>query len=426
MIEENLISGCLQFEDKLNQIIDLVKPQHFNGKNRVIFEAILKVYEAKQEVNLLSVSQKLKEQKINLDLELTEILSKQWPTNIQANCLKLVEENVKNQLNHLALKIVNVVKEPNLDPFEYITSIETELTEMVQGIVKTDLKAIRELKNDLIEETTKIIKEGLKTGLKCGIEALNRSTNGWQKGNLIILAGRPGMGKSSAALDFCLTPALNGTPTAFFSLEMSANEIAARTCSILTNINAQNIVNKNLSVDELTYIINNTGQLDKAPLFIDTKVPLSLSDLRNKARKIKREKGIELIVVDYLQLMSTDNSGSREQDISKLSRGLKLLAKEIDLPIIVLSQLSRKSEERADKKPILSDLRDSGAIEQDADIVIFCHRPEYYGLNFYQIGDNEYNSEGLFIFNIAKFRNGRTGDIKARWVGDLTMVTNYN
>jgi hypothetical protein len=245
--------------------------------------------------------------------------------------------------------------------------------------------------------------------------------------DLIILAGRPSMGKTAAAISMCIHPSLEkNEPIAIFSLEMSNEQLVSRMQSYLSGVNVSKIVKKQLSMNEIDEIGKKAIGLKTAPLFIDDTPNISLLDLKGKARKLKKESGIKLIVVDYLQLMRSGvKSTSREQEIAEISRGLKGLAKELNIPVIALSQLSRGVEMRGDKKPMLQDLRESGQIEQDADMVLFCYRPEYYGIDTYEVGNQSFDANGLFMLIIAKHRNGELGEIPLTFIHEQTKLTNH-
>jgi replicative DNA helicase len=272
----------------------------------------------------------------------------------------------------------------------------------------------------------KSLNEDKPSGIPISIHNLQKQTNGWKNGNLIILAARPAMGKTAVALDYAYYPAKNNIPIAFFSLEMTGKELAGRLMSKESGINSQKINNNLIDTYELTKLRSDCLTFKDLPLYIDDTPALSITRLRSKALRMKREFNIKMIIIDYLQLMDgSDSKDSREQEISKISRGLKKLAKELDLPIIALSQLSRQVELRPSKKPQLSDLRDSGAIEQDADMVIFLLRPEYYEMKSYLYGNEEIDTQGLMVHIVAKFRGGITGEIKNKWIAETTSIDNF-
>jgi replicative DNA helicase len=237
------------------------------------------------------------------------------------------------------------------------------------------------------------------------------------------------MGKTAAAVSMVMHPALiDNEPVAIFSLEMSAHQLVGRMQSNISGVNVSKIVKKQLSIQEFDEISVACVDLQQAPIYIDDTPNISLLELKGKARKLVREQGVKLIVIDYLQLMRSGMQiPNREQEIAEISRGLKGLAKELNIPVIALSQLSRGVEARGgDKKPMLSDLRESGQIEQDADMVIFCYRPEYYGIEHYEVGGTEFETHGLFMLLIAKHRNGELGEIPLKFIHEQTKLKNYD
>ncbi len=243
---------------------------------------------------------------------------------------------------------------------------------------------------------------------------------GMQPSDLIILAGRPAMGKTSFAMNVVANAAVkSGAPVAVFSLEMSKEQLVVRMLSSLGSIDAQGLRNGHLKTEEYGQLIQASDTLSKAPIYVDDTPALSIMAVRAKARRLKREKDIQLIVIDYLQLMQGEGKGEgRVQEISEISRGLKALAKELDIPVIALSQLSRKVEERPNKTPVLSDLRESGAIEQDADIVMFVFREEVYK-------ENDPALEGMAEIIIAKQRNGPIGRVSLTFLKQYTRFDNH-
>ena len=265
------------------------------------------------------------------------------------------------------------------------------------------------------------------SGVPSGFVELDRITNGFQRSDLVILASRPGMGKTALALTLARNMAVDHKqPIAFFSLEMSSVQLVTRLISAETQLNSDKLRKGDLQDFEWQQLNTKIRGLEDAKIFIDDTPGLTIFELRAKCRRLKAQNDIQMIFVDYLQLMvgTQDSKGNREQEISQISRSLKALAKELDVPIMALSQLSRAVETRAgDKKPILSDLRESGAIEQDADIVLFIYRPEYYGFS----GDeDEGSTAGLAQVNIAKHRNGATGEIQLRFIKDFAKFADLD
>lgn len=431
-LETITIGSIVAYSSNLSVAMPILKREYFEEESyKIIYDNVISLYSKGVEIDSVTLAKELKRNgKLDQVGGMYSIYGIQekttFSTNIEVYCRLLAENYMKRETQRIGQNITNKAIDPTTDPFDIISEAESDLNKILNGLVIKQANQIDYLAANVINNCKDVIQNGIKPGIFTSINALNRQTNGWQNGDLIILAGRPGMGKTSAAIDFVLNPALNGTATAFFSLEMSEEQLASRVLSVISSINVQNIVNKNLSKDELDHIMRQTGVLHDIPLFIDDTPALTLFELRNKAKKLKKDKNIELIVIDYLQLMRGINQkDNREQEISTISRGLKALAKELKIPIIALSQLSRECEKRPDKKPMLSDLRDSGAIEQDADMVIFLLRPEYYGLQSYFYGTQEISSYQLFLFIIAKFRNGQTGEIRAKWIGEKTAIENY-
>ncbi|MEO5340467.1 MAG: replicative DNA helicase [Magnetococcus sp. MYC-9] len=262
--------------------------------------------------------------------------------------------------------------------------------------------------------------KGTVTGVPTGFADLDKMLSGLQKSDLLILAGRPSMGKTSFAMNIAANSAVDHqVPVAIFSLEMSKEQLVSRMLSSAARIDAQKLRTGWLDDKDYGQLISMANHLSQAPLFIDDTPAISISSLRARARRMRREQKIQLILIDYLQLMQGDaRTENRVQEISQISRGLKALAKELNVPIIALSQLSRKLEERPNKRPILSDLRESGAIEQDADVVMFVFREEVYK-------DNDPSLQGLAEIIVAKQRNGPTGKVKLTFLKQYTRFENY-
>lgn len=429
-IEKKILGTCLGYPEQSDKVFETLKPEHFTSKeNQIIYQAILDFQKTGKAYDMVIISKHLHDNKL---LEsaggfpyITDLTSHVvYGDRLKEYVYIVLELFIRRSVIKIVLDINLSLNDSSNDIFDVIHEFSKKLELLQQNTSVSSYEIIEKVKDDVLADMTKAVMEGKTDGIKTGIHRLNLNTNGWQKSDLIILAGRPGMGKTSAAIDFALTPALEGKKVLFFSLEMSSEQIVKRTQSILSHVDVQRVVNNSLSKDELREVVRHSEKLNKVPFYLDDTPAITVSELKRRAKKLQKEVGLDLIIVDYLQLMKGDGQ-SREQEISEISRGLKAIAKELDVPVIALSQLSRKCEERADKKPMLSDLRESGAIEQDADMVIFCYRPEYYQINEYEIGGNTINTAGLFVFIVAKFRNGQTGEIKAGWIGNNTKVTNY-
>lgn len=261
-------------------------------------------------------------------------------------------------------------------------------------------------------------------GISSGLIDLDSLTGGWVKSNLIILAARPGQGKSALSLRWGMVAAPT-TPVALFSLEMSSGEIGMRMICAQAKVSLERARKGMLTPEEWRRIPSATKAIAAMKIFIDDTAALSLMELRAKCRRLKAQQNIGMVIIDYLQLMHGPKSESREQEISKISRGLKSLAKDLDIVVIALSQLNREVERRTDKRPLLSDLRESGAIEQDADLVVFVYRPETYGITTLEHNGTQIDSTGIAEIILAKQRNGRTDDVRAKFQAYNVSFDNF-
>lgn len=443
MITEKILPQATEIEDTIigsiiyeNEAFDLVsvmlKSEHFyKESNAIIYKTCYNLATNNIPIDLLTVCTELKK---NNQLELVggsyhiTSLTNQIGSisNIETHATILIQKYLLRQMIILGNKIMNKGYDNSTDCFDLIDYCGTELNQMLNVIEAKKAKKLNELTSEVLIDCFKSLNEDKPSGIPISIHNLQKQTNGWKNGNLIILAARPAMGKTAVALDYAYYPAKNNIPIAFFSLEMTGKELAGRLMSKESGINSQKINNNLIDTYELTKLRSDCLTFKDLPLYIDDTPALSITRLRSKALRMKREFNIKMIIIDYLQLMDgSDSKDSREQEISKISRGLKKLAKELDLPIIALSQLSRQVELRTSKKPQLSDLRDSGAIEQDADMVIFLLRPEYYEMKSYLYGNEEIDTQGLMVHIVAKFRGGITGEIKNKWIAETTSIDNF-
>lgn len=300
------------------------------------------------------------------------------------------------------------------------TILEETERQFLEIIAKRSRRKVRS-SADVFRETLTYLEarhqSGQRNGVLSGFESVDAVTNGWQRGNLIVLAARPSMGKTALALNFASNAVFESNlRVLFFSLEMTSKELMMRVLSSLTRIPSQKLQHQTLSASEWLRLDELQSTITNANIYIDDTPALSLSELRSKARQLSMKSRVDMIVVDYLQLMHVSKAYSREQEVSLISGGLKQLAKELDVPVIALSQLSRAVTGRLDKRPMLSDLRDSGAIEQDADIVLFVHRPEYYGITADSSGNS---TEGVTELIFAKNRNGAVQDVELTFVPEI-------
>lgn len=361
-------------------------------------------------------------------IQLTQKVSSS--AHIEFHARIILQKYIQRSLIKISNEIIEASYDEGTDVFDLLDSAEAKLYEVTQG----NIKKSSETAQDLVIQAKKRIeeianKEGL-SGVPSGFSKLDELTSGWQPSDLIIIAARPGMGKTALTLSMARNMAVeHNIPVAFFSLEMSSVQLITRLISSETHLSSEKLRTGNLEKHEWEQLNVKVKNLEKAPLFIDDTPSLSIFDLRAKARRLSSQHDIKLIVIDYLQLMTAGGSqkgGNREQEISTISRNLKALAKELSIPVIALSQLSRAVETRGgSKRPLLSDLRESGAIEQDADIVSFIYRPEYYKIDEWD--DEEHSpTAGQAEFIVAKHRNGGLDEIRLKFVGHLGKFENLD
>ncbi len=432
---EEVVLGALMIDKKgVDEVIDLLNPDVFyKQSHQHIFEAIHILFENSQPVDLLTVSAQLKKM-AKLDLvggefyliQLTQKVSSS--AHIEFHARIILQKFIQRSLIKISNEIIEDSYSETTDVFDLLDNAEAKLYEITQGNIKRSSETAQNLviqAKKRIEEIAN--KEGL-SGVPSGFSKLDKLTSGWQPSDLIIIAARPGMGKTALTLSMARNIAVDhNMPVAFFSLEMSSVQLITRLISSETGLSSEKLRTGSLEKHEWEQLNVKVKALEKAPLFIDDSPSLSIFDLRAKARRLSSQHGIKLIVVDYLQLMTAGGSqkgGNREQEISTISRNLKALAKELNIPVIALSQLSRAVETRGGtKRPLLSDLRESGAIEQDADIVSFIYRPEYYKMDEW---DDEERSPtaGQAEIIIAKHRNGGLDEIRLKFLGHLGKFEN--
>ena len=424
---ERAVLGALMIEPSIvDFVLNILKPSDFfNSKHRIIYEGIVDLSEKGEIPDLLVIKNHLeskgKLEQVGGASYLGLVVNEACPPNIiETVARQLKEKAIARELIQVAQNIIQKAKKYK-DVNELVEEAEAQIFKLNEERAVTHYYEIK----DVVKETLNIInelskKETIITGIPSGFYDLDRLTTGFHPGDMIIIAARPAMGKTAFSLSIIHNVSVvEKIPSAFFSLEMSKEQIVMRLLSLETRIPLKKIRSGFLGQDELEKIADIASSISLAPIFIDDTASLSILDLRAKARRLKREKDIQLIIVDYLQLMrSHRRTENRQQEVAEISRGLKALAKELNVPVIALAQLSRQAEMRADKKPQLADLRESGSIEQDADLVMFIHRPEYYKKN------PTPEEEGLAEIIIAKQRNGPTGTVNLAFIKDITRFEN--
>lgn len=432
---EKLVLGALMIDvDAFSIVSELLAPETFyDPKHQKIYHAIQQLSFNEQPVDMMTVIEQLKREGTHDDvgapmyiLDLTSAVASS--ANIEYHSHILAQKYTARQLISYASNVETKAFDEGNDVDELMQEAEGKLFEISQKNMRQDYTHIEpvilQAKEMLLKATAN---DGGMTGIPTGYYRLDEKTSGWQASDLVIIAGRPAMGKTSFALSLAKNIAVDyDCPVAFFSLEMNSVQLANRLISNVCEIDGTHILSGNLDQDEWARFDGRIGKLTKSPIYVDDTPGLSVFELRTKARRLVREKGVKVIMIDYLQLMNATGMGfnSRQEEVSMISRSLKGLAKELDIPVIALSQLSRAVEQRPGndgKVPQLSDLRESGAIEQDADMVLFVHRPEYY--HIYE--DDQHNDlRGMAQIIIAKHRKGSTGTVLLNFRGQYTRFAN--
>ncbi len=424
--EQAIIGSMLTDRDAVISAIEVLKPDDFYREdNKTIYEAILNLYSRSEPIDIITVRAEL-ESMGKLDnvggLEYIAELPDKVPTTANAmKYIKLVEE--KSTLRKL-IKTANEIIELGYNPTEDVEDIMEGAEKKIFNIMQDkEQKSYSPLKDVLVESFTKLEelynrKQHI-TGVPSGFIDLDFRTAGFHGSELILIAARPAMGKTAFALNIATNAALRANvPVAVFSLEMSKEQLVNRILCSESIVDSNKVRTGKLDEEDWAKLASAIGPLSEAEMYIDDTPGINIMEIRAKCRKLKIEKNIGLVVIDYLQLIQGSNrrGGSREQEISEISRSLKILAKELNVPVIALSQLSRAAEQRPDHRPMLSDLRESGAIEQDADIVMFLYRDDYY--------NQDTEKKDIAEVIIAKHRGGSTGTVELRWNGSYTKFTN--
>ncbi len=423
--EKAVLGAMLLDKHAVSPAIELLQPDYFySTANEKIFGAILDLYARNVEIDVITLREELRRtahlENIGGSAYLNELVSSVVSSaNVEAHAQIVAEKYMLRSLITTMSQNVQKCFDNREDAFGLIDEIERDIFRVSEARLK---KAVVPLQQALVK-TMEVLErihgsKGGVTGVPTGFTDLDAMTGGLQKSDMIIIAARPSVGKTAFALSIARNSAVKyGVPTAIYSLEMSQQQLLIRLLAAEARVDAHALRTGTLPEEKWAYISTRIHKLAPAPIFIDDTPALSILELRARARRLKSEHDIGLIIVDYLQLMQGPaKAESREREISMISRNLKVLAKELDIPVIALSQLRRSVEERNDKRPILSDLRESGALEQDADVVIFIHRPELYGIETYPDGES---TAGVAEVMISKQRNGPTGEVK------LTFIRQY-
>jgi replicative DNA helicase len=424
--EQSVLGAILLDKEVLSNVTEIISGQDFyRDDHKEIFEAIMDLYERAEPIDLITVSEQLKARG-SLDgvggLEYLTNLANMVPTTANAkHYARIVEEkSILRRLIRVSSEIVNMGYEASEEVSYVLDKAEKSIFDVLQKRNTQGFSPIKEVLIDTFNRLEELYNnKGFITGIATGFTDLDYKTAGLQNSDLVLIAARPAMGKTSFVLNIAQYAAIHAkVPVAIFSLEMSKEQLVNRMLCSEAMVDSQKIRTGKLEDSDWQKVARALGPLSEAPIYIDDTPGVTAMEIRAKCRRLKIEKNLGLVVVDYLQLMQGRSKGhdSRQQEISEISRSLKILAKEINVPVLTLSQLSRAPEQRADHRPILSDLRESGAIEQDADIVMFLYRDDYYN------PDTE--KKNIVEAIIAKHRNGSTGTVELAWLGQYTKFAN--
>ena len=434
-LEQAVLGALMLDNESLSDAIDSLKTEYFySPKHQKIFEAIVNLFNNTQPVDILTVSEELKKLEAFESIgglayisELTNNVASASNTEFHARII--AEKFIKRSLINISRKISIDAFDDSVDIFDLLNNAETELFTVTEGTLRKSYDKMSSLIKGALEniEILREKEDGL-SGIPSGFTNLDRVTSGWQNSDLVICAARPGMGKTALALTMTRNIAVDHkVPIGFFSLEMSSEQLVNRLIASEAELNASKLRKGDLADHEMVQLHEKIKQLSEAPIFIDDTPALTIFELRAKARRLVKNHGVKIIIIDYLQLMHAgNNAGNREQEISTISRSLKGIAKELKIPVIALSQVNRGVENRTgvgSKRPMLSDLRESGAIEQDADIVTFIYRPEYYKIYEWDNGDD---SRGQGELIIAKHRNGSLKNVRLKFIPEFAKFSDLD
>lgn len=424
--ERSLLGSVMIDPSLMDTAVEYLRPEDFYlTRHQVIYDSLLALHESRTSIDLTTLSESLKNRgkyeesggaEYLSDLEVNAPIAR----NVREYCKIIAEKSLQRKLIYSAQEIIRETSAPTEDVSELLETAESKIFKLTQSGHRSSVKRIQEILNDVVDTFEQTAKNRNKlTGLTTGFKELDQYTNGLHKSDLIIIAARPAMGKTAFALNVATNAALQSqAKVLIFSLEMSAEQLGSRILLSEAYIDSNKVRSGDLEGEkDWEAILGATDLLYNTSIAVDDTPGITLAELRSKCRREKAENGLDLVIIDYMQLMTgSSRSENRQNEVSEISRGLKQLAREMDCPVICLSQLARGPESRDDHRPRLSDLRESGSIEQDADIVMFLYRDAYYNK------DEAVNPEDAEL-DIAKHRNGPTGKIRLRWLGNITKFT---
>ena len=426
--ESSVLGGILLENEAVNQVLELLRPEDFyRESHRKVFRAMIELSDRSEPVDLITLSDFLKgrgELEAVGGTAYLASLADFVPTaaNISHYARIVREKSILRSLINTATEIATRGYEEQGNVEEFLDSAEKVIFDISEKKIKASFVAVGDMIKDTLKTVEKLYeRKEMVTGVPTGYDDLDKLTAGLQPAELIIVAGRPGMGKTAFALNLAANASFGGVGVAVFSLEMAKEQLVLRMLCSEARVDSSKVRSGYLGERDFPQLAKAAGRLHEAPIYIDDTPAISVLELRAKARRLVRDrtKKIGLIVVDYLQLMRGMGAASnREQEISEISRSLKALAKELHVPVIALSQLNRRVEDRSDRRPQMSDLRESGAIEQDSDVIMFIYRDEVYN-------KNDDNKKGMAEIIVAKQRNGPIDTVKLTFLNEFTRFENY-
>ncbi len=418
--EESVIGAILLSADAANQVMDKLVPEDFYvPANQSIFEAILNLYNANQPIDAITVSEALRRsgelERVGGISYVTGLINTvPSASNVEYYAAIVEEHSLRRNLMHAGALVHDLALQIDTDVIEVIDRAEQRVLAVAERRVGNTMIAVGPLLQMALEQIELLEAHGSEvTGLSTGFRDLDKKLAGLQKANLLIIASRPSMGKSALAANIATNVAQAGNTVALFSLEMSKEEVVQRILCSVGRVDSMKLRSGQLGPNLWPKVVDAASRIYKAPIFVDDSSVATVTDIRAKCRRLQRKHGLSLVVVDYLQLMQGTTRENRQQEISEISRGLKNLARELSVPIVAASQLNRSLEAREDKRPRLADLRESGALEQDADVVMFIYRHEYYH-------PEDLEKKGMAEIHIAKHRAGATGLVEMTFLPEFT------
>jgi len=415
--EQSVLGAMLLSKDAIGDVTEIIKGRDFyRPAHEEIYEAVIDLYGRGEPADAITVADELTKRgqlgRVGGHIYLHELLSSVSIASNASYYAEIVREKaILRRLVEASIRISQLGYSGQGDVNQIVDAAQQAIYQVSDGKASEDYQPLSALMESTLDEIEALASHGIMSGVPTGFVELDELTNGLHPGQMVIVAARPGVGKSTLGLDLARSAAIgHGLCSAFFSLEMTKTEIVMRLLSAEAQVPLQDIRKGNMSDENWARIARKTGEVSSAPLFIDDSPNLTMMEIRAKARRLKQRHDLKLVIVDYLQLMSSGKRvESRQLEVSEFSRQMKLLAKELEVPVVALSQLNRGPEQRTDKKPMLSDLRESGSLEQDADVVILLHREDMY--------NNASERTGEADFIVAKHRNGQTRPVTVAFQG---------